>query len=551
MKSKWRSKLHKLRASITLDWVVAWLCFMFAVWLMTHTFQWRDDQMILASKVWSDFGAHIPLIRSFSMGSNLQPVEYPTFPGEPIRYHYLFYLLVGGLEKWGLPINWALNLPSALGFGGMLLIIYKYGRWLFKSGLAGIMAVILTLFNGTLGFYYFFQKNPIGFNSFKDILTAKHFASFGPWDGQLVSAFWNLNIFTNQRHFGLSLALVLFSIYRLHRYLEEKKQPLVSLWPLVPSLVILPFLHQAGFVMLLICGVGLLLVKPLPIKRSLKAGAILLLAAVPGLLKAFWWSNNGAVSFEPGFLANPKTLIDWLRYWLFNLGVYLPLLPVMLISLKAPVKRLILAAMPLFIVANLFQLSPDMINNHKLINLFLIMMAIAAGGLLVKLWRQRFIAPVAALLFTGLTFSGVIDFFPIVNDSYYYINDIERDQTAKWIFEETPGEAVFLTTTYLYNPASLAGRKTFLDYGYFNWSMGYNDGQRRQWLTQLFSSQPREQVCRVLRENKIDYIYFGRGQGELGTVKPYESTIYRSFSASYSSLEGEAIFSVQENCDRG
>src|SRR5688572_8586263 len=82
------------------------IALLFSFFLMFHTFSYdtRTHTMSMASKVWSDFGAHIPLIRSFSYGANWdrlltgQPIESPLFPGEPIRYHFGFYALVGALE---------------------------------------------------------------------------------------------------------------------------------------------------------------------------------------------------------------------------------------------------------------------------------------------------------------------------------------------------------------------------------------------------------------------------------------------------------------------
>ncbi|WP_460315410.1 hypothetical protein, partial [Staphylococcus aureus] len=78
------------------------LALAFSFWLMFHTFSYdgQTHSIQVAYKLWSDFGAHIPMIRSFSMGGNLSrffagTVQYPIFPGEPIRYHYLFFMLVG------------------------------------------------------------------------------------------------------------------------------------------------------------------------------------------------------------------------------------------------------------------------------------------------------------------------------------------------------------------------------------------------------------------------------------------------------------------------
>ncbi|TSC86331.1 MAG: hypothetical protein G01um10147_943 [Microgenomates group bacterium Gr01-1014_7] len=79
--------------------------------------------MLIATKAWSDFASHIPLIRSFSLGDNFLP-EYPLFPGEPIRYHFLFYAVVGYLEKLGLRIDYAFNILSALSFAFLIISIY-------------------------------------------------------------------------------------------------------------------------------------------------------------------------------------------------------------------------------------------------------------------------------------------------------------------------------------------------------------------------------------------------------------------------------------------
>src|SRR4030042_3640834 len=97
--------------------ILIFCCLTISSYLMFRTFSYdtQTSSILIASKLWSDFSAHIPLIRSFSLGQNWTP-QYPIFPGEPIRYHFLFYLLVGMLEKIGIRIDWALNIPSLIGF---------------------------------------------------------------------------------------------------------------------------------------------------------------------------------------------------------------------------------------------------------------------------------------------------------------------------------------------------------------------------------------------------------------------------------------------------
>ena len=199
----------------------------FSSWLMFHTFGYdgtsnvpaafdggsTQKNILIARACWSDFGSHIPLIRSFSMGDNfdrlrsLQSPEYPLFSGEPIRYHFLFYMVVGLLEKIGLRLDWALNIPSILGFTLLLAGIWSLAVVLFKDKKIAILSIIFFLFNGSLSFLKFFKDHPISLNTPLDILRANAFPAFGPWDGGQITAFWNLNIYTNQRHLAWGFAI--------------------------------------------------------------------------------------------------------------------------------------------------------------------------------------------------------------------------------------------------------------------------------------------------------------------------------------------------------
>ena len=201
---------------------------LFSSYLMFHTFSYdgKNSSMLIASKAWSDFGAHIPLIRSFSLGNNWPP-EYPLFPGEPIRYHFLFYFLVGMLEKAGLRIDWALNIPSIIGFTGLMIGIAVIAQKLFKDKRITILSLLFFLFNGSLSFVRFFQTHSV-----KEIMTNTTFPSFAPWGPGEITAFWNLNIYTNQRHLAFAFALALLFIGIL-LYIE--KMPLKNqLFFLIP-----------------------------------------------------------------------------------------------------------------------------------------------------------------------------------------------------------------------------------------------------------------------------------------------------------------------------
>ncbi|KKP80399.1 MAG: hypothetical protein UR81_C0030G0001, partial [Candidatus Levybacteria bacterium GW2011_GWB1_35_5] len=178
--------------------------------------------MIIASKAWSDFASHIPLIRSFSFGDNFPP-QYPLFSGPFIKYHFLFYAAAGVLEKIGLRIDFALNILSIFGFTFLILMIFLFSKEIFKSKIVGAVSILFFIFNGSLSFIEYFKNNGLSLDSLVLILSNTKFTSFGPYDGGIISAFWNLNIYTNQRHLALSYALSLFIIFLLLRFKESQE----------------------------------------------------------------------------------------------------------------------------------------------------------------------------------------------------------------------------------------------------------------------------------------------------------------------------------------
>ncbi len=536
-----------------LDFLVCLVSLVFSCWLMWSTFGYQNNQFVIDSKLYSDFGAHLPLIRSFSLGKNFPP-QYPQFAGPAISYHYLFYLVVGLLELAGLNLATALNLLSSLGFALLLVMIYFWTKRIFASKLAGLLSIILFLFNSSLSFIEFFKHMSLQSNFFTQLVQLKNFVSFGPWDGKIVSAFWNLNVFTNQRHLGLSYGLVLLLLWPLVKLLTSPKtepaQP--RGWQVLMiclAFLFFPLLHQAGYAILLIFTVALfVLFKNLRQSAWLK---VYLLALILSLPMFFALPSAYPIHFKPGFLARSVRLADLSYYWLFNLGLGCLLWPIYFWWQKPVGKKLLLIFSSFWLLANLWQFSPDMINNHKFVSFFLIGLAMFNAGFLAKLFKLNKLGLqlLAWCFFIILTLSGWVDFFPIVNDYATRVDDYHNSEIMTYLKTYTEPDAVFLTTTYFYNPVLLVGRKTFLDYGYFAWSLGYDDHSRRAKLVDLFSPTiSSAQLCLKLTDNQIDYVLFSPGEGSLDPIKAKDSIIYTSFAPVYQSKDGYQLFSVAKIC---
>lgn len=546
------------------------------------TYDTEKSQIVLGSRLWSDFGAHIPLVRSFSQGANWPP-EYPLFPGEKIRYHFLFYAIAGVLERAGVRFDWAVNIPSIIGFFSLLVLIYSVSVFLFQRKTVGIMAILFFLFNGTLSFLKFFATHP----PLDQPATANalfhlmNYPSFGPWDGSLVTAFWNLNIYTNQRHVALSFAVVLGAFLLLVRHKKDrkpkayyrKKTPVAIIKWCLSRIFFLPytksdyrvgvavglsagmlfFLNQAALFVLTIYCIYLFLTW----KKTRLPLILSFLVSLPFLLFFFAIAQPGGTPhIEPGYLsAKPFAWPTFIIFWVHNLGLHLFLIPLGMILAPKRIRFVCIPLLILFIAPNVFQFSVDMINNHKFFSFFIIIGGMYSAYALVRLWELRkklpkLFSPLIFLLLSTvsffLTLSGFIDFFVIKNDYYLYLQDMPINLDAQFIATHIPKKAVVLNSTWFYHPASLAGRPIYNGYSFFTWSAGYTTYQREAVAKQIYRADNIQEICTLLARENISYVELNR-QPE-GFLKPI-SPVWESLPFMYrNEVSGVTLYDRDSIC---
>jgi len=553
-------------------WIIlSTFSFLFASWLMFHTFSYdgKSSSMLIAPKAWSDFGAHIPLIRSFSLGNNWPP-QSPLFPGVPIRYHFLFYFLVGMLEKAGLRIDWALNIPSIIGFAGLLVLIAIVAKRLFNRWSVAVLSIVLFLFNGSLSFIRFFQKHPLSFHSLPDIIFNSAFPSFGPWDGKLVSAFWNLNIYTNQRHLAFSFALVLLGIVLISGKRTTVNHLSFQSIGIAFIMVVLLFTNQAAALIVLIWFAWIFILKkeariPLVFAACISLPYLLILTSIT--------EPSGSIKFNPGYLIlKPLTIPMFLTFWWQNLGFSMVTIPLGLLVAPKKVRNLfIIPLLILFIAPNIWRFSPDMINNHKFFNFFLIMGNMLTAYLLVRLFEcgrsvhnsdifadkdgyvkkilNVFCRLLTCICLFLLTLSGFIDLFPIINDRAGPLLDIPNNKDAVFFLKHTDARDIILNSTWFYHPASLAGRKIFSGFSYFTWSYGYNQGSREQIQKRIFAAPNINEACQLLKANDIRFIELSDRPEQYLTINRLLFT--QSFIRVYrNNQSGISVYDVIASCQK-
>lgn len=459
-------------------------------------------QLLISSNTYLDFGVHLPIIRSFSLGHTAS-LTLPFFAGQTVVYHFMFDFLAGIFEFLGAGIDWAFNLMSVLSFLSLAIFVFNLALFLFKSYAAAVISVILVLFNGTLTFVLFLKNYSFGLDLISKIRNYNVYLDNGPFGQNPVSIFWNLNTYLNQRHFIFALAFFFCLVYVfLSAKTNMKKEKLIILGILVG---VFPLWHMEIFLMSVIFIVGLIVVyKNKELFYTLLAAVLL---AVPQLLMVKLTSVNQIV-FNSGFLLSHNlNLLSLANYWVWNLGFYIPAIIISYFLLNKTARKLFFLAFIFFVLANIFQFTREMFNNHKFLNVWIIFMAVFVSYVPVFLWRKNNLGKIlATVIFCLLTASGFLSFFVIKNDVFAKIPDYKNNKFLTWVMVHSRSNEIFLTNGDIFDPVTLAGRKTFLGRTHFVWAYGGNPDKRLGEEQQILNCQNILVCNKILYSNRVAYI---------------------------------------------
>jgi hypothetical protein len=549
----------------TLRWDLIWLgaFLIFATWLMFATLNFKNSQFQIAFKAWTDFGANVSVTQSFALGRNFPP-EHPFFPGELIRYHFLFWFQTGNLEFLGLNPVWSINSLSILSLLALLILIMTFGEVLFNSRVVGRIGALLFFFSSALSYLPFLRSQTSIGGALNSIRRATEFLASGyPFRGETWGVL-SANVFAYQRHLisgiGLLFVALIFAVERYrtswHRREEDSgaqrfrllapteasevnnpepsdhevvteaqpsqlrgqdgeggtlalqsKRELLA-WVFAGAILgLLPYWNSPTYIAALAIFGCLLIFVPL------RLGTALLLAAaiVVGLPQVLLLRSGNTLTYSllnPGYTLENPTLWLMLKYLGWTFGVKWILLGVAIIFSNGFQRRLLLALSSLVVIVFLFQLSMDVFNNHKLLNIWATCVNIYAAFALWQIAKQRFAGiALAIVLAIATVFGGVVDLFSLHNDPMLAV-PYKNDRLSQWLLTETQPRDVFLSHQLLTHPILFTGRKIYLGYTLFAWTAGYNVPDRESLYRQMFQERDPEALKTLLRENKIAYVAF-------------------------------------------
>ena len=519
-----------------------------ATFLMLYTFNLSDGILRAGYSTFSDLSPHTAMVSSFSEGFNF-PTQYMHFSGDGIQYHFFFYFMAGMLEYLGFSIDLALNVPSIITMVCALELLGVLAVLLSRKKPAFVLAPLFVLFRSSFNVFYHISELRKGGIPLKaalqSIAQSSTWYEQTPYDGWGI---WAINVYPNQRHLMLGVGAMLILIILMTPFVrrmcvsiiksrDAAGAPAEANWakafiasreawifrdsdPLNPwgitvlACIIaatLPFFHGSA----LIGALLVLLIMALFSETRVIYAAIAAVSVLSAFIqtKIFAGNASNVVSFKrmAGFVCENKTATGISNYLVMVTGLTLIVASIYVIYIlvrnimgKKPVYRelMFLAFLAPMIFAFNFQVSLEMLANHKFIQFSLILIDVfVASGIAElmappakikeKLPKAGYVAVrtgliiLAAVLIVPLTATGISEWCTYYNLNKGYVEvNTESDLTA-WIVENTEPDDVFLTPQWSMNRFFLAGRPAYYGWPYYAWSAGHDTYTREQvyyWL---------------------------------------------------------------------
>jgi hypothetical protein len=494
-----------------------------------------------------DLPLHLQVIASFSQGNNFPPQD-PTFAGARFAYPFLCDLLTAMLVRAGADVisaMWLQNMALALSLTGVM----HYWTWrLTRSRLAGLIAPLLVLFSGGLGWTWVLMELH---NSEGGLLTLlsqiSHDYSIGMsplfrWGNSLTT------LFVPQRSilFGMPLAIVIF--IQWWNAISDRASETTSLGtPPVTSPTMaeksssrdarkslisagliagmLPLIHAHTF--LVVMGVGACLAL---LFRSLWREWLWFFAAASALAlpQVLWLSGSGTIQTESYLgwhVGWDHGDVNVLWFWFVNTGFFIAVLLAALLWrgtwFEVP-RKLLLFYVPFlfcFILPNLVKVAPWVWDNIKVLFYWYIASVPLVAWLLARAWQQRrsWWRWAAAGLLASMMLSGMLDVLRVVEEaSEYQEFDPQGIEMARYISQQTPPHAVVLHAPTYNTPVFLTGRRSLLGYEGWMWSRGLKYPQRSADIQSIYSGSPDAE--RLIRQYHIEYVLVGPAELAMGKV---------------------------------
>ena len=433
-----------------------------------------------------DLPFHMAIAAGFAYGDNFPP-DHPELAGVPLTYPFFCDLLSAMILAIGGSWRDAFFWPTLVLGLAVVVALVRFGEAVTGSRELGRVGAAFTFFSGGLGFLSLTSAQAVStwWTGGPDLTINDAGARY---------ANFIVTLFIPQRSILFGWPLLFFALALLVESFRKDESDAPSrgrMW-LCAGVIgsLLPLVHAHSFAVLGFCVVFLATQADAARVIAFARGvAPLAIPAVVYMAAHNSLTTGTFFAWQPGFDGGAAQPI---RFWLMNAGLFLPLAALGFIRGATPsTRRFALPFAALFLLANLFRLSPWIWDNMKFLAPAHAGLAPFAALALAWIWKHGRIAQaVAVLAFTLSTLSGALDISKVA----FAGNENTIFERTDFVFAEkvraaTSPSATILTAPTHNHPVLLSGRRVFLGYEGHLWSQGLDYKGRKAITEAMFRGE--------------------------------------------------------------
>lgn len=481
------------------------LLIVLSTYVISYAYFMRKGILYTGPTIESDLSPHTALTEAFGKGNNI-PTNYPHFSNDGIRYHFLFFFFTGLLKFLGMRLDLALNIPSIIGLVSGLTIIGLFAVLLANRKNAFFIAPLLVLFRSSFAMFDLIRNKPL-IDLIPRIIENNDWFHTTPYDEW---GLWAVNVYANQRHlmFATTILIVIVMLFipsfknfienlnnykkidKIKFFLIDKSNWIIKDYKLlvlgVLVAVTLPYFHASVLIALLLILFGMALFS----ENRLIYLIIAIISVVSTYVQTTIYSSDVAniafLKLVPGFIVEKPSLSSILGYLFVLTGLTFILGFIYIFKKRKNSYIVLLSLIFLFplIFAFLFQLSIDIIANHKFVQITILLFDIFVAAFVSDFYSHKVITlkrkVIGIILIILLTGTGVCEWFIYTNMNRSLARFNESSKLAVWVEKNTDMRDTFLTPYWSLNSLYMTGRQVYYGWPYYAWTAGHNTDERKQ-----------------------------------------------------------------------
>ena len=491
---------------------------------------------------WSDFLVHVAIGQSILEGNF--PPQVPYFAGVPLTYHWFadFHgAIAAGVA--GLHVIPVFIVSSGLLAGSLALVAWELALRLMGSRRAATIATLLLFLAGGMGWLRLVTDVAAGAGAPWDLIRSNSYDNSWAdgWPYFKIASITGTGLFSHRATtFGLP---GLLSVLLLVRVSLGRRPAGMALAGILAALLA-PF--QFYFFPATYLLVGLYGVARRAWRRRgwLRDAALFLTPVVlalpfvvgPALLQ----HERGAIRFVVGWGEAPfkDGLAAVVFFYVTNIGLPL-LLGVLALLVSRPPGRAFLAAwaVALFLVPNFVVAGAVEFDMNKYFQVMAVALALLGGWLL----RRRRTVVVAVVIAATAISPVLVASWHVLSDSVALSTGQER--AARWIADNTPQRAVFVTDAFINSPVDFAGRLRITTFGPYAANLGYDPAPREADVRAAYCDGP-DTAAEVMGRYGATYVLSSAGLLDCADGEPTDFSTSPRFETVYEA-EGVKIWRLR------